>query len=602
MKKSTTYYYLWQLLTHQLFNFIISLIASLVSALSEGMGVGVIILLLQNAPSISTTLGQIPGLEWAEQFLTTLTVVERIRLAGIILIVTMLARMVTFYVSRLLAVKLTINIERNMHLLIFRQLTEVQLSFIYKERLGSLAAILNYYTRQIGQLIRIFTTSLVDLLTIIVYVVLLGTVSWPLTLLVGIIFCSISYGIRRFTASAVKEAGQQVNQAAKELSAIGLESLSAMKLIHLFSQEGLILARFAAAVEHYTICQDRLNRLTILNRPMFMMVSTVMMGVLMLAGTVLLPGPAETWLGSIILFIIVAFRLMSPLAQLNDSTSQIQGLLPAVSTVFEFLNRQDKPYIQDGSAPLEQFRNKLTLENITYRYQTEAPPVLDQVSLTIPKGQMTAIVGPSGAGKTTLINLIARLDDCESGRILVDGLDLRQLKLSTWRSKIAVVSQDVFLFHDTVADNLKFAQPTATKSEVIRAAQMACAHDFIMALPQGYETLVGDRGVRLSGGQQQRLAIARAFLAAPQLLILDEPTSQLDSETERAIQVAMDQLSDNCTLLVVAHRLSTIAQADQIIVLAEGRVIEQGTHQQLIQRNGYYAHMVITQTLQPVAG
>jgi subfamily B ATP-binding cassette protein MsbA len=262
------------------------------------------------------------------------------------------------------------------------------------------------------------------------------------------------------------------------------------------------------------------------------------------------------------------------------------------------LNRDDKPYLKDGETQFETFNDVISLNNLTFHYDQSEPAVLGNISIKIPKDQFTAVVGPSGGGKSTLVNLIARLYDCQEGSIMVDGVDLKQLDIASWRTKLAVVSQDSFVFNDTVWSNLRFADQSANDEQIIQAAKLANAHKFINELPEKYDTILGDRGVRLSGGQQQRIAIARAMLADPQLLILDEATSSLDSETERAIQNAIEQFGSNRTVLAIAHRLSTIRAADNIIVLDGGEVVQQGTHDMLMQQGGLYQKLVQMQQLE----
>jgi subfamily B ATP-binding cassette protein MsbA len=239
---------------------------------------------------------------------------------------------------------------------------------------------------------------------------------------------------------------------------------------------------------------------------------------------------------------------------------------------------------------------------VTFRYKPDEPAVIKSVSTTVDRGTMVAIVGPSGAGKSTLMALIARLYDPQQGRITVDGVDLRDLDMGSWRRRMSVVTQDIFIFNDTVANNIRFGRGDVALERVRAAADLAAAAEFIEQLPQGYDTILGDRGVRLSGGQQQRIAIARAIIADPDLLIFDEATSNLDTFTERAIQRAMEQMSQSRTVLVIAHRLSTIRRADKIIVLEAGAIVEEGSHRELLHRRGTYWEMVEHQRLDLVEG
>jgi ATP-binding cassette subfamily B protein/subfamily B ATP-binding cassette protein MsbA len=299
-------------------------------------------------------------------------------------------------------------------------------------------------------------------------------------------------------------------------------------------------------------------------------------------------------IGDIMAFQWYTFLLMGPVWNIVNSFSELQRSLAAMERVFEVLampnDKPDRPDARDAPAEVHEVR----FENVDYEYR-EGQPVVKDFSVTVPGGSVIALVGRSGAGKTTVTDLVARFHDPTRGRILLNGSDIRDLRLKTYRGLLAIVQQDVFLFDGSVRDNIAYGRRDATEEDVLDAARRANAHEFITRLPQQYETFIGERGVKLSGGQQQRLAIARAIVASPQILILDEATSNLDTESEQLIQASMATLLAGRTTFMIAHRLSTIRRADLILLMEDGRVIERGSHEELMNARGVYHGMVLRQ-------
>jgi len=286
----------------------------------------------------------------------------------------------------------------------------------------------------------------------------------------------------------------------------------------------------------------------------------------------------------LILFTYVARSLIAPINQLATSALWMQSVSASSGRIHALL--AERPRIVDGAAIKTTFDSSLCLERCSFSYDGRL--AIDDLSLEIHKGEFIALVGPSGAGKSTLADLLLRLSDPDSGRILIDGVDLRTLSQRHYRGMFGVVSQDNLLFHDSVRNNIRYGRDDITEARVIEAARLANAHDFIMTLPDGYDTIVGDRGVKLSGGERQRVAIARAIVHEPQILILDEATSALDSASERLVQQAINEVVGRTTAVVIAHRLSTVTHADRIVVLNQGRIEAVGRHQQLLETSATY--------------
>ncbi len=295
--------------------------------------------------------------------------------------------------------------------------------------------------------------------------------------------------------------------------------------------------------------------------------------------------------GAFFSFLTAMFMAYAPIRRLSGSNNTIQQALAAAERVFSVIDLETEQQTEGGRAVMPPIRQSVTYQDVTFLYEGQAVSALTDIDLVIQAGEMVAIVGSSGSGKTTLANLLPRFYDPTAGRVLIDGVDIQSFTLASLRAQIGIVSQDVVLFDDTVLNNIAFGRPHAKEAEIVHAAKLAYAHDFVERLPQGYRTMVGEKGVKLSGGERQRLAIARAILRDPPLLILDEATSALDTESERVVQLALSNLMEHRTTLVIAHRLSTIQRADRIVVLERGAIVEMGTHDELLLRGGHYKRL-----------
>jgi len=292
-------------------------------------------------------------------------------------------------------------------------------------------------------------------------------------------------------------------------------------------------------------------------------------------------------------FGIALLRLLPLMSNSGTLMMQIMSSLPNCELVYSTLTGEYS-YIQDGKRELTAFQSNISLENVSFSHKGRSK-TLEDISITFEKGKTTAIVGPSGAGKTTIVDLLLRLFDPDKGEVKIDGVNLKEYKLSSWLNRIGFVSQDTFIFHDSAKNNITFGSDGYPDEEVIKAAKGANAHNFILEFPEGYDTIVGDRGMRLSGGQRQRIAIARAMVRKPEILILDEATSALDNVSETLVQEAINRVSKERTVIIVAHRLSTIINADKVVVLENGRVMEEGTHEELMKRREVYWNLYKSQ-------
>lgn len=567
------------------------------TAVAEGLGVGLVIPLLDTSEIQSNTIKGLPLPGWIGDYIFSLGLVARVRVVAVILLAMVFIQSGMRFANRILTLKLKIETERILNRETILQLYRLPLKFIHNDTSGNLLTTIVTNTHSASYLITILANLILNVSILIVYAVLMALLSWKLTLLAIGLLIPLGVIHHRISSNRLKQEGRAHVTEQKNVRKLVIESLSLMKLSHLYSQESQSIDRCLQAADRYLHHFFESQKLILRSVPLFSISAAIGMSTLLFLGTFFLPAESTGWLGRMIIFLLIVFRLLTPATAVNRMYSEIWNTLPALESVFKFLKTEDKQLMENGNVKFTALKEGIQFDHVTFRYSDLGNPALDDVTFSIPKGEVTAIVGVSGSGKSTIINLIARLYDCSEGRILLDQTDLREFDIPTWRQSLAVVSQDTLLYNDSLMSNLKFANADATDEEAMRAAELAELHQFVEELPEGYDTHIGDNGVRLSGGQQQRIAIARALLTNPDLLILDEATSALDSNTESSIQLALDSFGKDRTVVIAAHRLATICNADNIIVLKEGKVIEQGTHAKLMLQSGLYRELVTKQDL-----
>ncbi|MGD2124157.1 MAG: ABC transporter ATP-binding protein [Gemmatimonadota bacterium] len=470
---------------------------------------------------------------------------------------------------------------------VYDHLVDLDMAFFGKTKMGQILSRLTYDVEQLRVLVakelgKVVSSVFEFTATVVGAVV----ISWQLTL-AAFVVVPFTMGIWGPLIRKLKRNDRRVLDSAADVNAHIQETLSGIRLVKSSSTEDYERDRFHGLTLQYYKRFLRSERLRALASPITEMLSAVGTVILLWFGArlVLVSGSltGEEFIG----FLALSMKLYSPVKYLAKFPALIQPGLVGAERIFEFL---DAPIEVEDSAearPFPGLEKEISFEEVAFEYRP-GEPVLQDISFTVPRGSVLALVGPSGAGKTTMLDLLARFYDVTAGRVLVDGHDIREFSLRGLRSSLGIVSQETVLFHDTVRANIGYGSPGAAQEDVETAAVAAHAHDFIQELPQGYETVVGERGTELSGGQRQRLAIARAILRNPPILVFDEATSSLDTEAERLVQHAIERLLEGRTVFVIAHRLSTVQRADQILVLDQGRIVERGTHQQLLAEEGLY--------------
>lgn len=564
---------------------ILAVVFALLAAAFEGFGLGFLLAFLQslvnsNAEPIRT------GINWFDVWILgvyTSPTNRLYRVSALILIATWL-RVGFNYLAQVCTELTQLNLVDRLRKRIFEQLQALSLSYFAKTNSGEL---INSITGEIGRLQQAFGLSsfiITRSLALAVYAVLLFRLSWQLSIISVLLLSLLAVGLSKLNAR-VRNTSFAVSKANGRFTSTAIELINGIRTVQAFATQDFERRKF------YQTSSDVVSTSVkaILGYAMVKPLAegsaiTVLISMIIIAITVFVAN-GTLHIASLLTFLFVLFRLVPSVQEINGSRAYLGSFRGSIDNIKELLRSDNKTYLQDGKIQFSGLQQAIDFISVDFGYEA-SHLVLHDITLTIKKGQMTALVGASGAGKSTLADLIPRFYDPIQGQVLIDGVDLRNFEINSVRRKMAVVSQDTFIFNTSVRNNIAYGIEGVDEAAIWEMARLANALEFILQMPEGFNTHLGDRGVRLSGGQRQRIAIARALLRDPEILILDEATSALDSVSERLIQESLENLSIGRTVIAIAHRLSTIVRADKVVVLEQGHIVEQGGYQELLEQRG----------------
>ncbi len=572
--------------------FVANLVATFVASVMDG---ATFVLLI---PFLRTLFGHEAGGSAVERLLAV--VVGPLFAAGspgaalrnvvLVLVAAMVIKNVLAYLASVSSVAIQENVVRDLRVRLFGHLQTLPLDFFQRTRGGQLLSRVINDTDAVKTVVTAALASLVQNVSlIVVYVAILVGLSWQLTL-VALVCAPLLVLIVRPMVGRVRWRSREQADQRGELTSLVSELVGSIKLVRAYVAEAFEADRFRKLANRYRKGVLRAQRYALLTSPVSEVFAGAVIVLIFAVGTRLALGQAAALQPEVLIpFIAVALRLMSPVKSVANYPTTMAGALAAADRVFEVLDLASEEGDRPGEVPAR-FEQRIEYRGVSFSYNGQAP-VLEGLDFEVRRGQVVAVVGPSGAGKTTLVDLLPRFYEPKRGAILMDGVPITRFTRTSLRGLMGIVSQETILLNDTVLANISYGRSDFTLDQVQAAARAANAHDFVSQLPEGYRTLLGERGTRLSGGERQRIAIARALLRDPPILILDEATSALDMESERLVQEAIDRLMARRTTFVIAHRLATVQHADLILVLAEGRIVERGTHATLYAAGGLYRRL-----------
>ena len=501
----------------------------------------------------------------------------------------LVVRFLHYYSIRIVVIKIDQKIREKL----YEHLVHLSADYYSQQKSGALLSRITADPWNLGQGIAAINVVIREPITFIALLGYVFYINWKLTLLTFTIIPLLALVFTR-TGKYIKGKITDYQTINGESYSTIQETIAGIRVIHQFNLQNISIQKFTEQLRGITKTLLKISKIEELSSPLVELITSFAIAlILYIGGRAVLKN--EMTSGDLIAFFTAFGVMLNPIRQLSDINSKLHSAAAAMERINEFLSWE--PSVKDTpNAQSIMLSREITLKDISFTYPNSSDrKVLDHISLTIPVGNTIALVGQSGSGKSSIAQLLTRIYDVNntdsSSGIFIDGVDLRNLKIEDWRKQVAVVSQDVFLFHDTIFNNIALGSPGASRDEIIDAAKKAFAFDFIQRMPEGFDTIVGDRGMKLSGGERQRISIARAFLRNSNLLILDEATSNLDQESEKIVQDTLEILMKGKTTLVIAHRLSTIRNADQIFVLREGKLIESGNYNELLQKQGEFTRL-----------
>jgi subfamily B ATP-binding cassette protein MsbA len=577
------------------------LTCSLLTAVFEGLTFGLLAVTLQIL--VATDSGQTAA-EVVARFPSWLAPLLEGWSLGSLFAVSVLAGAVCQILRALMSIRATVSstllaaiVQKQVQLVVYQEIMRLSFACASRFRVGNLTNYVINPSIQVGLMLNMGVTTLATAFMIVAYVLILSALSLPLFLATLILFGPLAWAQKRLL-SRIQTYGQQVAHATADLSRRLVETIQNLRVIHALQAHRLAITQMEKTQDDVIGSTLRLTRRMSYVSPLSESIIMLGIGGFLVLGYFMFQSSRAEFVPQLVTFVAVLNRLSVRVSNIGVTASSVISYLGQYAIVNEVLRPEGKTYLRQGGTRLTGLKNAIEFDRVSLCYASRPAPALQSLSFRIPRGTTTALVGPSGAGKSSVADLLLGLYEPTQGRILIDGLDLAHIDLGSWRARIGVVSQDTMLFNASVKENIRFGCPTASDEEIVQAAHAAHAAEFIEPLPDGYDTVIGERGFILSGGQRQRLALARALLRRPELLILDEATSALDSHSEKLIQATLESYHHAATQVVIAHRLSTIRSADQILVLNDGCIVESGTHQELLARQGMYAKLWESQTRQ----
>lgn len=572
---------------------VVIFITSIIAACLEGVSFAFILLAFATLGGESlSTLSQHAFLSSlsSQETLMSLSTNELFTIFILLAVCTQILRSFFGYLSQFYTTFLSTRCQLKIQEELYKKIFSFSFSCISKYKTGALLQYINIPSTIMYATLDALNKCLVAVLTLSVLGMMMWMISSSLTLAIFALFL-ITALLQKALVKKIVTASHHLSENTIDFSKHTTQTLHGIRAIYTFNRQFEIQKGINIIIGKIANFTKKLNLWNSAVQPINEVIGVILVGLSLMIGPFFLKDTTQAILPVLLTYVTLAYRLATRVQIVSSSAGTIAYYLGPIFRLEEIFSDSDKEFTPTGGKPFVQLKNEIIFDQITLRYPSKEQFAVNNLSIAIPKGKVTAFVGASGAGKSSVIDLLLRLYEPTRGGIFVDGQNLNQFNIGSWRDQLGVVSQENIIFNETIEENVRFGNHSASMEEIIYACEIAGAHPFILKLPGGYQTVLGERGYRLSGGEKQRLALARALLKQPQILILDEATSNLDSHSEFYIQEALDRLQGNVTMIIIAHRLSTIAKADRIFVLDHGSLLEEGSHEELLAKQGKYAKL-----------